>query len=428
MVSIFIRSVLLAAASSVSCLAVAADAASLTLTAAVQLAVSQSRLMVAGRLQASAARDMAVAAAQLPDPVLKFGVNNLPINGEDRFSLTRDFMTMRSVGVMQELTREDKRRARGIRSDKEAEIAEARRTLVQNQVQTQAAVAWLERHYQERMLALLMRQRDETRLQIDAADAAYRAGRGAQAEVFAARSMAAQMDDRVAMAQRQVVTGKAQLARWIGVASEQPLADLPRLDAVRLNEAKLESELLHHPQIAVMDKQEAVALADAELARANKNADWSLELMASQRGPAYSDMVSINLSLPLQWDQKKRQDRELAAKLATLAQIGAEREDALRAHVAEVRAMLHEWQSNLARLKRYDETFLPLSAERTRAALAAYRGGVSAGASLSTVLEARRAEIDTGLERLRLEMETARLWAQLTYLAPDAQDAARAKP
>ena len=33
--------------------------------------------------------------------------------------------------------------------------------------------------------------------------------------------------------------------------------------------------------------------------------------MYSQRGPAYSNMVSLNVSLPLPWDRKNRQDREL---------------------------------------------------------------------------------------------------------------------
>ena len=428
MVSIFIRSALLAATWFVPSLVLATDAAPLTLTAAVQRAVTQSRLLESASWQTRAAREMAVAADQLPDPVLKFGVNNLPINGEDRFSLTRDFMTMRSIGVMQELTREDKRRARATRSGKEAEIAETKQTLIQSQVQQQSAVAWLERYYQEQSLALLMRQRDEARLQIEAADAAYRGGRGAQSEVFSARSMLAQMDDRIAMAQRLLASAKVQLERWIGAVAEQVLADLPPLDTPRLNKTNLEAELLHHPQIVVMLKQEERALADAELARANQKSDWSLELMASQRGSAYSDMLSVNVSVPLQWDPKNRQDRELAAKLATVAQLGAEREDAVRAHAAEVRAMLQEWQSNQARLKHYDETLLPLTTERTRAALAVYRGASSTGASLGAVLESRRAELDAGLERLRLAMETARVWAQLNYLTPHSLDAALSKP
>lgn len=400
-----------------------AHTAPLTLAAALQLAITRSRLVEAGAIQAGAAREMAVAAGQLPDPVVKLGVNNLPIDGGDRFSLTRDFMTMRSIGVSQEFTREDKRRARSARLEREADTADANRVLTLTNVQRNTAAAWLERYYQERMVELLQRQRDEGTLQIDAADAVYRGGRGLQSDVFAARSAVAQLEDRIAQAERQVAAAKASLARWIGAASEQPLGDLPSTDTLGLNESSLETQLLHHPQIAVMVKQEAVAEADAQVARASKRADWSVELMFSQRGPAYSNMVSLNVSVPLQWDQKNRQDRELAAKLASVAQIRAEREDAVRAHVAEVRVMLQEWHSNHARIKRYDQSIVPLTAERTRAAIAAYRGGASTGGTLGAVLEARRIEIETRMERLRLQMETARLWAQLNYLTAAAMDA-----
>ena len=76
-------------------------------------------------------------------------------------------------------------------------------------------------------------------------------------------------------------------------------------------------------------------------------------------------------------------------------------------HVAEVRTLLQQWRSDRYRVVRYDEELLPLAADRTRAALAAYRGGT---APLSAVLDARRGEIDTRMERLRLQMSAARLW------------------
>lgn len=63
---------------------------------------------------------------------------------------------------------------------------------------------------------------------------------------------------------------------------------------------------------------------------------------------------------------------------------------------------------------------MPLAGERTRAALAAYRGGT---VPLATVLEARRIEIDTRLDQLRLAMETATLWASVEYMLPRPSDA-----
>ena len=89
--------------------------------------------------------------------------------------------------------------------------------------------------------------------------------------------------------------------------------------------------------------------------------------------------------------------------------------------MAVVRAWQQEWQGNRDRLAAYDRELVPLATERTRAALASYRGG---SGPLFAVLEARRFEIDTRIDRLRLEMETAALWAQLNYLFPSASDAA----
>jgi outer membrane protein TolC len=146
--------------------------------------------------------------------------------------------------------------------------------------------------------------------------------------------------------------------------------------------------------------------------------------MYSQRGPAYSNMVSINLSVPLQWDREKRQDRELAARLAGIEQARARREEAQRAHESEVRAMLQEWRSHEDRLRRYDASLLPLATQRSEAALASYRA--SAG-PLTAVLEARRSEVDVRVERLRIEMDKARIWAQLNYLLP-SHDGAQVKP
>src|SRR5712691_8988184 len=73
--------------------AVSAHAQTLTLEEAQRRAVDRSRQLVAQDSAVRASREMAVAAGQLPDPVLKMGVDNLPIIGPDQFSVTRDFMT-----------------------------------------------------------------------------------------------------------------------------------------------------------------------------------------------------------------------------------------------------------------------------------------------------------------------------------------------
>ena len=119
--------------------------APLSLAEAVRIATAQSRRIAAAEHQTQAARDMAAAAAQRPDPVLKLGINNLPIDGTDRLSLTSDFMTMRSVAVMQELTRADKRAARAARAEREVDAAVVAQRQALAQLQRDTALAWLER-------------------------------------------------------------------------------------------------------------------------------------------------------------------------------------------------------------------------------------------------------------------------------------------
>ena len=395
----------------------------LTLERAVQLSQQQSRQLPAQEAQAEAARQMAVAAGQSPDLTLKLGINNLPVTGPDAFNLTNDFMTMASIGFMRELTSADKLQARSARFEREADVALADRAMTQINLGRDTAMAWLERHFQERMQALMRTQREEARLQVEGAQATYSGGRGSQTDVFAARTQVAQIDERLQQIEQNIAVARTKLVRWVGPEGLQPLAAAPDLAHVPLQSNDLADLLKGHPHIAVLEKQEAVARAEADIAQTEKKSDWSMELMFSQRGPAYSNMISINFSRPLQNNQANRQDRELAARLSRVGQIQAQRDEAIRERVAEAGAWLQQWQGNRKRLETYDRDLIPLGAQRTQAALAAYRGT----GPLAAVLEARRMEIDIRMERLRLEMETAGLWAQLNHLIAGGHDATALK-
>jgi outer membrane protein TolC len=393
----------------------AAAQSPLTLEQAQRLAVERSRMIVAQDAAVTASREMAVAAGQLPDPVATIGVNNLPINGQDAWSLTADFMTMRSVGVMQEFTRSQKREARAERFEREADRSTAERTVTIANIQRDTALAWIDRYYAEAQATVVKEQIGQTRLEVEAADAAYRAGRGSLAEILGGRSALVSLDDRQSELVRRARAARVTLARWVGEAADDPLAGKPEIGTIRLDPRTLDTEIAHHPDVVVLAKREEVAAAEVKIAQASKQADWSVSVMYSQRGPAYSNMISLNASVPLQWDQGNRQDREVAAKLAMLDQVRAQREDMVRAHTSEVRAMVITWQEDRERLARYERELVPLARERTEATVAAYRG---AKATLGDVLQSRRSEIDVRLQALQLETEVARTWAQLNFLVP----------
>lgn len=399
----------------------------LTLDEATRLAVERSRLLAAKDLAAQASKDMAVAAGRLPDPILKIGLDNLPVNGPDQFSTTRDFMTQRRIGLMQELTRADKRHLRTERYEREAEKSRAEKAAATAAIERDTAMAWLDRSYAEAMASAVTELTAQAMREVQAAEAAYRAGRGTQADLVNARSALVAFDDRASEIRGRIADATIKLARRIGDAAQRALAEKPATADIALAPATLEVQLANHPDIAVLSKQEEIGATEAKLARAGKKADWSVEVAFQQRGPAYSNMVSLGVSVPLPWNQKYRQDRELASKLAQVEQAKAERDDALAERVAEVRALMNKWHTSRERHARYERQLAPLAQARTAGQLAAYRGGK---ASLADVLAARNAELAVHLEALQLEAEAAQLWAQLNFIFPrergPAHPAARA--
>ena len=421
---IFRRFVLAILAGAIAfCGSVSAAEAPLTLAEAQRRAVERSRQTAAQDLAITASREMALAAGRLPDPVLTLGIDNLPIDGPDQFSLTNDFMTMRRIGVMQEFTRSEKRQLRAQRSEREAEKSVVEKAATVASIQRNSALAWLDRYYAEASAAVIAQQAGEAKLEIVAAEGAYRAGRGNQADVFAAHSALVGLEVQASELDRRIRTATINLARWIGEGADAPLAGKPAIDSIRLDTGALDTQLAHHPEITILAKQEEIASTEARMARAEKKADWSLEVAYQKRGPSYSDMISVGVSIPLQWDQKNRQDREFAAKLALAERARAEHEEALRAHVGEVRMMIAEWENGRDRLARYERDLVPLARERTKAALAAYQGGK---ANLSDLLLARRNEIEIRMQAVQLESDIARLWGQLNFLIPDGAGATHA--
>ncbi len=386
----------------------------LTLTEALQLATQHSPLLAAQRSAITAAEELLVAARELPDPKLRLGIDNLPADGPDRYSLTRDFMTMRKIGVMQEFVRAEKRGIKGQRAGHELAREQAMLSDAQSALRRDVALAWIERYFAERMTRIIDEQYAETKLQHESMLAGLRANKVQPAELLMLQINLQSLLDRRAEFEKQGTRATALLSRWLGSASTRPLAALPdRL--LPAQHQDFSSHASNHPHLQSLDRQIDVVRTDAALAQAATRPDWSLEVVYAQRGPQFSNMLSVQVSIDLPLFQSRRQDRATAAKLAQVEQTRALKDDALRQHLAESNATWAEWQSATSRLQRFDESLLPLARERVQLALAAYRGGQG---PLAAVLEARRVEIDLRLQQQQLATEQGRAYAQLLYFLP----------
>ena len=391
--------------------------APLTLEAAQRIALDRSQLMRAQDSSVVASREMAVVAGQLPDPVVKMGIDNYPVDGPDRFSIARDSMTMRRIGVMQEMTRDDKRRLRSERFEREADRTIAERNAIAAQIERDTAIAWFERRYAERVAREIAEQLRLAKLEIEAAEGVYRGGRGTATDILATRAMTAMLDDRIREIDGRVQVAKNALARWVPDTVELAQA-APDVESLGFDPDTLDAHLSAHPELQALVRQQAIADVEAKIAQANRRSDWTWEVAFQHRGSSYGNMVSVGVSIPWQWDRPNRQDREVAAKLAQVDEARARRDESLRIHRAELLTMIAEWQSLRERVRRYRTEILKLAQARTDALTSAYRTGRTS--TLIDVIAAQRSESEVRVQILNLEAQIAKLWAQIRFIVPHA--------
>ena len=371
--------------------------------------------LVAQGAALAAATELVPRARELPDPKLRIGIENLPVNGADRFEYNTDSMTMRRIGVMQDFPNAEKRRLRGERAALERDVEAANLDAQRAGLRREIALAWLELYFAQQARAPLVELVGELQLQLDTVSAAIAAGRQNTADALALRGAGVAAQDRVIEQDRTIERARYTLAAWLPEDASRPLGDPPDTGKFDHPPTALLANLHEHPELKTYAEREALARTDVALARNSKKSDWSLEVAYGQRGPAFSNMISVMVSIDLPWEAEKRQDRDFAAKKLLADQAQAQTEEARRMHEAELRGFYADWQTAGVRIGRFEKLLLPLARERVAAALAAYRGGRG---ELGTVLEARRAETETRLGFVQSQLERARAWARLNFLLP----------
>jgi outer membrane protein TolC len=386
------------------------------LDAAVQAALERAPQVLGATAGVEAARSLAESAGRLPDPSLIIGIDNLPVTGSEAYSTTRDFMTMRKVGVMQQFPRAEKRRLQHRRAEVEGQRADAELAMTRLDVARETAQAWIRLATANTSFGELRKLQGDVDLGAASARAAVAAARSSAAEALSAEAAAARLRTRILQAQSEQRRAQAELGRWVGEEAVRPLASIPSFDQLPAPSEVLLNTPHLHGEILPFEARIAAARTDVDLARAERRPDWSTEFSFAKRGPDFSDMVSLQFTIGLPLFAKHRQDPVIAARSAELRQLEAERDSEIRMHTAETRQMVIDWEQLGEQLEQYDKELVPLARERSRVALASYRAGNS---ELKLALDAFDDEITVLIDRAALENERGRAWAFLRYLQPE---------
>lgn len=386
----------------------------LTIAEAGDLALAGEPGSLALRQRAEALREQSVAAAQLPDPVLRLGLANFPVNGG---GFATEGMTQAQLGVRQAFPRARSLQADRLRNQAQSLgfDADARNRDVLLAVRR----AWLDTYYAQQAEILLTESRPFFADLATITRSLYSVGRKSQYDVLRADLELSRLDDRLIETGRVRSESRAMLSRWLGQEAQRPLAmTLPTWDRLPAVE-QLRMRLASHPALSAAYADVSAKQAAVRVAEENKKPGWALDVGYGYRegylpgGEPRSDFVSVAVTVDLPFFSDNRQDRRLAAALgerSAAAQSQAELEARLG---SELDAEYARWSDLSRRLELYEDRILDQSRQQAEAALRAYQ---SDSGDFADVMRAYIDELNARLEHLRLEVDRAKSYAVLANL------------
>jgi outer membrane protein TolC len=386
----------------------------LTLQEATRIAVGRAPMLEARRAGITAAREERARAGALPDPMLTVGIDNWPATGSDAFDFRADDMTMKKIGLRQDIPSRAKRSALQSLASRQVDEALARTEAELLAVRRATAEAWVALWTAQRELTALQALRDQATLATRAVNARVAGGAGTVSDALATEAAALELDNRIEAAHARKAVAQAALARWLGDADIEVSDEEPVFNALPVPEARLLATVDRVGPLLPVTAQVETAAAAVDVARAEKRPDWSLGASYGQRDGGRSDMIMLEVGIGLPLFPRNRQDRGIAAREADYQGALSAREDLRREESARIRADIARWEGLKRQVALHEASLLPLAGDRSVTALAAYR----AGGDLQPWLNARRDELDVELSYTEYLGELGRAWAALAFLLP----------
>lgn len=392
----------------------ATGAPAATLDQVLRSAERYSAQLSANSHQVDALENMADSATQLPDPKLKFGVENVPVQGGNGHRFTREGMTMQKVGVMQQYVSSTKRERKADAIRAEAQKTEAGAALIRAQLQRDTAKAWFDLALSEKNLASIQTLIAETQHQVTTQKAGVASGANPSSvlDVQLALNTLRNEEDN---ARRDVQIAQATLQKLTGENITDTSGAFPRIERLPADENALISGVKQHPEIVQAAREADSAKAKSAQSAVAAIPDVGVEVYYAKRADGYDDMAGVMFTVDLPIFQGKRQDKDHAADMSRTYEANDQLTQLVRQHQADVVALIAQYNAAKAVYDRQDQDVLPLLRSKIGLVNAQYQSGSS---SLSEILSARRDLLNGEIAKNNAEKALAFSWSAIRYLTP----------
>jgi outer membrane protein TolC len=149
--------------------------------------------------------------------MLRAGIDNLPVTGSDRFSGTRESMTMKRIGVSQEWLSADKRAAREGAARARADRDAVQKDIAEAEARLQVSMAYVDAWFATEALKLTTQTEHHLHEELNAAKSRIAAATGNSAEALQLLSAKGIAEDESEEVRQQQSAAMVSLQRWIGI-------------------------------------------------------------------------------------------------------------------------------------------------------------------------------------------------------------------
>lgn len=393
---------------------VSAFATPVSLPQALVAAQGYSAELSASRHQINALENRADSAMQLPDPKLKFGIENLPVGGSNDQRFTREGMTMERIGIMQDYVSSSKRERKADTLRAESRQVAANGQSIRAQLQRDAAQAWMELAIGNETVKQLKALVDESQRQIGVQRGGVSSGSALPASVLDARLTLISMQDKLTEAERDVQLARTRLSQLTGIDQPEILGAIPPVSELPADATQADS-ISQHPEVLQARREAEVAQAKSSESAIAALPDIGVEVYYGRRTDNYDDLAGVMVTVDLPLFTASRQDKDHAADQSMAMESNDRLAQLIRTHQAQLTTLLAQYQAASTLWQRQKNDVVPLQQQRVGVIQAQYRAGKS---SLNDVLEARRSLLDSQIAQRNAELDVARYWVALRYLAP----------
>jgi len=368
--------------------------------------------------------EASIADDTLPDPKLRLGAVNLPV---DTFDVDQEAMTQLRVGVQQFFPAGDTLAMQSQQTKFLSSSAIALAGDTELKILRDVRAAYLNLYYETTARQIILETKKLFSDLVTITESIYASGRASasQQDVVLANLELIRLDDRLTIIHGRDEGFRATLAQWIGepawdsINTEFP--ELPDLPA----EVDLNKVIPQHPLIRSEDARIDASKQSIDIAKQEYKPSYSATLDYGFRSgynpnnTDRADFLTAMVSMDIPLFTENRQDKRVSSNVQKTAAARHSKDDKLRLLKEFYERNLYLWQRLAERKDIYKNFLLTTARNNSATALTAYRSGI---AEFDTLMRAEITELDVRLEDLRVRVDFEVAQARLLYITGDTNN------